>query len=74
MTSSPRCPARRGQDHLHHVGQAVLGEEHVLGPAEADARAPKAKATLASRGMSALARTPSRRISSAQDSSRSNFL
>jgi hypothetical protein len=36
-------------------------------------RAPKAKATLASRGMSALARMPRRRISSAQESSFSNF-
>ena len=40
-------------------GDAVFGEEHVLGAAEADALgAELARACLASRGMSALARTP----------------
>ena len=35
-----------GEDHLHHVGQTVLGEEHVLGAAEADAAGPEGKGHL----------------------------
>ena len=48
-----------GHDHGAHVRQAVLGEEHVLGAAQADAFGAEGVAALASRGMSALARTPS---------------
>ena len=56
-----------GQDHGLHQRDAVLGEEHVLGAAEADAfGAELTDRLLACAGMSALARTPSLRYSSAQ--------
>ena len=48
-----------GQDHLAHRLDAVAFEEHVLGAAQADALAPKLRATFASSGVSALVRTSS---------------
>ena len=60
-SSSPRSGSRSSAKNMCSVRQRPMP------------RAPKAKATLASRGMSALARMPSRRTSSAQPSSFSNF-
>jgi hypothetical protein len=55
------------QNHGLHVRHAVLGEEHVLGAAQADAFGAELAGALASRGISALARTPNLpRNSSAQ--------
>ena len=55
-----------GEDHLAHRDDALALEEHVLGSAEADAFAPNDRATRASVGVSALARTFIRLTSSAQ--------
>ena len=48
------------------TGQPVLAHEHVLGAAEADALGAELARRAASSGVSAFARTPRRRISSAQ--------
>ena len=48
------------------AADSVLGEEHVLGAAQADAFGAERARLVASRGMSALARTPSLRNGSAQ--------
>ena len=62
-----------GQDHLAHRPDAVLVEEHVLGAAEPDALGAELDARRrASAGVSALARTPSLRTSSAQPISVAN--
>ena len=69
-----RAPSRAlrvvGQDHLAHRRRCDRVEEHVLGAAQADALARRtSRARRASSGVSALARTPSVRMSSAQASS-----
>jgi hypothetical protein len=51
-------PRGVGKDHLAHQGQAVILEEHVLGPAQADPLRRKSRAMRASAGVSALARMP----------------
>ncbi len=54
-----------GHDHRPHLRLAVRGHEHVLGAAEADALGAELAGALGVLGVSALARTPSVRRSSA---------
>ena len=62
-----------GEDHLAHGGDALLVEEHVLGAAEADALGAEGlRRSAASSGVSALARTFSVRVASAQRMSLAN--
>ena len=51
----------RGEDHLPHDREALLGHEHVLGPAEADPLGTELPRLDASSGVSAFARTLRRR-------------
>ena len=57
-----------GHDHLAHGGDPVALEEHVLGAAEPDPLRAERSRDAASRGVSALARTRSRRTASAHSS------
>jgi phenylalanyl-tRNA synthetase beta chain len=61
------------QEELKIRESVIVAEFNLERWLQGQPRAPKAKATLASRGMSALARTPRRRTSSAQESSLTNF-
>ena len=56
------------EDHLLHDRQPLLAEEHVLGPAEADPLGAELARLRGVLGVSAFARTLSRRSSSAQPS------
>ena len=69
LASAARRPSLvLGHDHRPHLRLALLGHEHVLGPAQADSLGAELARARGVRGVSALARTPSRRSSSAHPS------
>ena len=73
VRSSPRCPRAAARIIFTTCGRRSAPKNMCSVRHRPMPRAPKPNATLASFGTSALARIPSRRTSSAQPSSFSNF-